>query len=115
MNTDFPSCAIAAEQLLIASSEIDLEDYKAKNKITDDLNEIYQVMKKIGIKENEDLIKQFTDSDNDEVRLWFATILLPLDESFALNVIKEIIAKENVIALNAELALDMWKSGDLKL
>lgn len=72
-------------------------------------------MKECGLEKNKTILIQFVESKNDEVRLWFATILLQLDETHAIKIIKEIIANDTLVSSNAEIVLDMWKTGDLDL
>jgi len=50
----------------------------------------------------------------EEVRLWAAAHLINYCEVEAKAALLEIIAKESVIGLVAELTLDRWKTGDLK-
>ena len=115
MKIDFFARAIAAEQLILASDELDWEEYKEKNKMTKILDAMYQEIKKHGLEDNIHIIKYFTNNKNDEVKLWFATKLLVFDEKYALKIIKTLKKNEGLVSLNAELVLDMWKRNELKL
>ena len=52
---------------------------------------------------------------NGSVRLWAATYLFEEDEELALSTIERIIKEGTVLGLTAEVTLDMWKAGTLKL
>jgi hypothetical protein len=49
------------------------------------------------------------------VRLWAATYLLDLDEALASSTLAQCIQDRSAIGLTAEVTLDTWKSGSLKL
>ena len=52
---------------------------------------------------------------NVSVRLWAATYLLDVDEALALSTLAACVQDRSALGLTAEVTLDMWKCGSLKL
>ncbi len=54
-------------------------------------------------------------SENENVRLWAATHVLPTDEAEAKKVLQELATKPGLNAFSAEMTLREWGKGHLKL
>lgn len=106
---------IVAEQNLIVRSETDISDSRARMHISETLDEAYKHMKQKGLEKYVPALKQFAHHENEEVRLWFATILLPYDEPEARNILEKLKESESIVSSYAEITLDNWGSGKLQL
>ncbi len=115
MDSETQALFVVAEQNLFARSEIDVADYKQRDKISVTLDKCYAQMKVRGLQNCIQDIRRFAHRENEEVRLWFSAILLQYDEIEARKVLTEIINSDRVIAGYAEIILDNWDSGELKL
>lgn len=62
-----------------------------------------------------DVLLRLQNNENNFVRRWAATYLLPLDERVALGTLGGIALGEGLSAFNAEMVLKLWRSGKLKL
>jgi len=60
-------------------------------------------------------LTRLLNSENENVRLWAATHLLPTNEFEAKKVLQELALKPGFNAFSAEMTLKEWEKGNLKL
>jgi hypothetical protein len=87
-------------------------DHKLANKYAKKIINCYlqlRELQKIGA------LSKLLKSDNDNVRLWAATHTLHTNELEAKKVLQELSEKSGFNAFSAEMTLNEWKKGNLKL
>jgi hypothetical protein len=88
-------------------------DYKVGNK---NYYKIVDAAKYLNENDSVNELLQLLNHDNVSVQLWAATYLLEKHENEAIKLLTSI-SKKNIThySFNAQMTLDEWKSGDLKL
>ena len=87
-------------------------DYKTGNKCYNIIVEAANFLKS---KNSLDKLESLTGDASIGVRLWAAAYLLPLNEKKAIETLKAIINSGGIHAMTAEVTLNEWKNGNLKL
>ena len=62
-----------------------------------------------------DSLLLFLNNESVGVRIWAATYVLKTDEKAGVKILKEIIKQGGILSLNAEMTLNEWEKGNLKL
>ncbi len=60
-------------------------------------------------------LKQLLQNDDENVKLWAATYLLPTEEELALSVISQVEKSDRLLSIEATTLKDMWNKGMLNL
>jgi len=84
------------------------------NKAHDKVIKIISRMKQLPDK-GVSILASLLNDENDSVKAWAATYLLPLDEESAINTLKELSSGRGFIAFDAKMVLKLWTAGTLKL
>jgi hypothetical protein len=87
-------------------------DSKKANKAEDRFRNL---VKNAELNSREILLKPLCEHENVAVRICAATYLLPIQQGFAVSILKECANNKSVVGLMAEAVLDMWKNGQLKV
>lgn len=88
-------------------------DYRKANHAHDQLIKVYKELKLKDPKLS--CLKPLVKHDNNSVKAWAATHLLPVDEKLALSILEQLSKMNSFIGLDAEMVIESWKSGTLKL
>ena len=89
-------------------------DHKKANKCYEKLIEAYLQIRNSG----ENWIDEFIElllHENDSVKCWSATHLLKYREQEAIKTLKELNTGKGITSFDAEMVLEEWKKGNLKL
>lgn len=86
-------------------------NYKVGNKYYDKLVAVFEYLK---VKDEIDVILNFVNDKNSNVRLFAACFLLFKYEKLAISILKDVAKENSIIGHNAEMTLSEWKKGNLK-
>jgi len=63
----------------------------------------------------ERFLRSLLDHDNDSVKGWAATYLLPLNQETATPVLEKLMSAGGLESLSAKMVLKLWRAGTLEL
>ncbi len=92
----------------------DLGDSQMANKAHDKVIKVLSKMKKLP-DHGKRMLTLLIEHENDAVKGWAATYLLPINENMAIDILKKIASGSGFVAFDCEMVLKLWKAGTLKL
>ncbi len=97
----------------IHAKSTEIGDYKTGNKNYDFIVNSIKELKNLNAIDA--LLPYLNDNQNVGVRLWAARYLLKKCECKAIQVLKEVMQKGDIHSFDAEMTLEEWNKGNLKM
>jgi len=92
----------------------DSGDAKGANRAHDRIMKTLAKIKPLS-DQGEGILTALLDHENDSVKGWAATYLLPLNQEAAIATLEDIGAARGLVAFDAKMVLKLWREGTLKL
>ena len=102
----FLSHALAHHEASLAA------DYRKANKLHNELMHIY---KEVLAQDRSEIFAGFIDHENESVRIWACTFLLPTNTARAVQVLANIRDSESPVSTIAGTVIELWTRGQLNL
>lgn len=87
-------------------------NHKVANKFARKIINSYLQLRELG---KIDALERLLYSENENVKLWTATHLLPVNEEIAKRTLNELALKSDLLGFSAKMTLNEWDNGELKL
>jgi hypothetical protein len=87
---------------------------KRTNRAYDKIHRCYQSLKNFGDLGSQ-AITNLMEHENDSVKCWSAYHSLLYHRQKAVETLEDLAKKDGIIAFNAEMTLELWKKGTLKI